>query len=193
MWTPGHSTLLRTVDIFGHRHLWQWECTRQYRVVYPSCCERNAERLDPLSISFKLNGVEGCITKVRNIITYNLRGVMEICRLSQAKFGLGRTVCSKLSGVQSWVPYFTTSFPAGIVSPEGVHSVDALVLYGSTIYSVRGILFNGIKVRQNHTAADVFLNYLRYFTLIKSSPISDMRPIGEGLIKRKVFAGAHTI
>ena len=29
--------------------------------------------------------------------------------------------------------------------------------------------------------------------MIKSSPISDMRPIGEGLIKRKVFAGAHTI
>ena len=47
--------------------------------------------------------------------------------------------------------------------------------------------------RQNHTAADVFLNYLRYFTLIKSPPFSDMRPIGEGLIKRKVFAGAHTI
>ena len=55
------------------------------------------------------------------------------------------------------------------------------------------MLFNGIKSKQNHTAADVFLNYLRYFTLIKSSPISDMRPIGEGLIKRKVFAGAHTI
>ena len=68
-----------------------------------------------------------------------------------------------------------------------------LVLYGNTIYSVRGILFNGIKPRQNHTAADVFLNYLRYFTMIKSSPISDMRPIGERLIKRKVFAGAHTI
>lgn len=49
---------------------------------YPSCCERNAERLDPLSTSFKLNGVEGSITKVRNIITYNLRGVMEIPRYS---------------------------------------------------------------------------------------------------------------
>lgn len=80
-----------------------------------------------------------------------------------------------------------------IPSSNNIHSVDALVLYGNTIYSVRGILFNGIKPRQNHTAADVFLNYLRYFTLIKSSPISDMRPIGEGLIKRKVFAGAHTI
>ena len=125
MWTLGHSTLLRTVDIFGHRHLWQWECTRQYRVV-PSCCERNAERLDPLSISFELNGVEGGITKVRNIITYNLRGVMEICRLSQAKFGLGRTVCSKLSGVQSWVSHFTTPFPAGIASPKGVYDVYAL-------------------------------------------------------------------
>jgi len=159
----------------------------------PSCCERNAERLDPLSTSFKLNGVEGGITKVRNIITYNLRGVMEICRLSQAKFGLGRTVCSKLSGVQSWVSHFTTPFPAGIVSPEGVHSAGILILYGNTIYSVRGILFNGIISKQNHTAADVFLNYLRYFTLIKSSPISDMHPFSEGLIKRKVFAGAHTI
>jgi hypothetical protein len=140
-----------------------------------------------------LTTVEGGITKVRNIITYNLRGVIEIFRLSQAKFGLGRTVCSKLSGVQSWMSHFTTLFPAGIVSPEGVHGVDALVLYGNTIYSVRGILFNGIISKQNHTAADVFLNYLRYFALIKSSPISDMRPICEGLIKRKVFAGAHTI
>lgn len=118
---------------------------------------------------------------------------MEICRLSQAKFGLGRTVCSKLSGVQSWMSHFTTLFPAGIVSPEGVHSAGILILYGNTIYFVRGKLFYCIKASQNHTAADVFLNYLRYFTLIKSSPISDMRPIGEGLIKRKVFAGAHTI
>lgn len=118
---------------------------------------------------------------------------MEICRLSQAKFGLGRTVCSKLSGVQSWVSHFTTPFPAGIVSPEGVHSVDALVLYGNTIYFVRGILFYCIKASQNHTAADFFLNYLRYFTLIKSSPFSDMRPISDVLIKRKVFADAHTI
>jgi len=70
---------------------------------------------------------------------------MEICRLPEAKFGLGRTVCSKLSGVQSWVSHFTTLFPAGIVSPEGVHSVGALVLYGSTIYSVRCILFNCIN------------------------------------------------
>lgn len=89
--------------------------------------------------------------------------------------------------------HFTTPFPAGIVSPEGVHSVDALVLYSNTIYSVRGILFNSIKVRQNHTAADVFLNYLRYFTMIESMSFFAIRPIGEGLIKRKVFAGAHTI
>ena len=53
--------------------------------------------------------------------------------------------------------------------------------------------FNGIKPRQHHTAADVFLDCLRYITLIESMPIVDMRPIGEGLIKRKVFAGAHTI
>ena len=44
---------------------------------------RNADRLNPLSTSFKLNGVEGGITKARNIITYNLRGVMEICRYSK--------------------------------------------------------------------------------------------------------------
>lgn len=68
---------------------------------------------------------------------------------------------------------------------NGVHSVDALVLYGNTIYSVRGILFNGIKVRQNHTAADVFLNYLRYFTMIESMPFSDMRPFGEGSDKEE--------
>ena len=30
------------------------------------------------------------------------------------------------------------------------------------------MLFNGIKARQNHTAADVFLNYLRYITMIES-------------------------
>lgn len=30
------------------------------------------------------------------------------------------------------------------------------------------MLFNGIKPRQNHTAADVFLNYLRYITMIES-------------------------
>lgn len=30
-----------------------------------------------------MNGVEGGITKARNIITYNLRGVMEICRYSK--------------------------------------------------------------------------------------------------------------
>ena len=49
----------------------------------PSCCERNAERLDPLSTSFKSTTVEGGITKIRNIITYNLRSVMEIFRLSR--------------------------------------------------------------------------------------------------------------
>ena len=70
---------------------------------------------------------------------------MEICRLSQAKFGLGRTVCSKLSGVQSWMSHFTTLFPAGIVSPEGVHSVGSLILYGNTIYSVRCMLLNCIN------------------------------------------------
>lgn len=49
-----------------------------------------------------------------------------------------------------------------------VHSVDVLVLYGNAIYSVQGIVFNGINPRQNHTAADAFLNYLRHFTMIES-------------------------
>ena len=46
--------------------------------------------------------------------------------------------------------------------------------------------------KQNPATA-VCINYLRYITMIEPSPFSDMRPIGEGLIKRKVFAGAHTI
>ena len=53
---------------------------------------------------------------------------------------------------------------------NGVHSVGALVLYGNTIYFDLGILFNGIKSKQNHTATDVFLNYLRYSTMIESMP-----------------------
>lgn len=101
--------------------------------------------------------------------------------------------------VQFWVishkwSWNATPFWQRKIQPRnGVHSAGILILYGNTIYSVRGILFNGIKVRQNHTAADVFLNYLRYFTMIESIPFFAMRPIGEGLIKRKVFAGAHTI
>ena len=38
-----------------------------------------------------------------------------------------------------------------IPPPNGVHSVDALVLYGNAIYFVWYSLFNGIKSRQNHT------------------------------------------
>ena len=75
-------------------------------------------------------------------------------------------------------------------SHETVSTVQAFLYYTVTRYIPFEVYF---KVRQNHTAADIFLNYLRFFTKIKSSPISDIRPIGEGLIKRKVFAGAHTI
>ena len=95
---------------------------------------------------------------------------------------------ASLSHVSGWswnaTPFWQPKFPPS----NGVHSVDALVLYGNTIYSVRGILFNCIN--PDRIAP---INYLSHFTLIKSSPISDMRPISEGLIKRKVFAGAHTI
>ena len=47
-----------------------------------------------------------------------------------------------------------------------------LILYGNTAYSVWCILFNGIKARQNHTSADVFLNYLRHFAMIESIVVS---------------------
>lgn len=45
--------------------------------------KRNADRLDKMSTTFKLKGVEGGITKEREIICYTLKGVMEICRLSR--------------------------------------------------------------------------------------------------------------
>ena len=42
--------------------------------------KRNADRLNPLSVTFKLKGTDG---KPYNTFVYNLRGVMEICRLSR--------------------------------------------------------------------------------------------------------------
>ena len=43
---------------------------------------RNADRLDPLSTKDKMSQVEGKRTVMREIVCYNLRGVMEICRYS---------------------------------------------------------------------------------------------------------------
>ena len=53
----------------------------------------------------------------------------------------------------SWnaTPFWQRKVP----SSNDIHSVGALVLYDNAIYSVCGILFNCIKPRQNHTAADV--------------------------------------
>lgn len=65
--------------------------------------------------------------------------------------------------------------------------------YTVTRYIPFEVYFLIVSIQIESHCSRCFLNYLRYFTLIKSSPISDMRPIGEGLIKRKVFAGAHTI
>ena len=45
--------------------------------------ERNADRLDKLSTVVNLTTVEGGITKHRDIMVYNLKGVMEICRFSR--------------------------------------------------------------------------------------------------------------
>ena len=43
---------------------------------------RNADRLDPLSTKDKMSQVEGKRTVMREVVCYNLRGVMEICRYS---------------------------------------------------------------------------------------------------------------
>lgn len=44
--------------------------------------ERNKDRLDPLSTVVKMSTVEGKRTVMREVVCYNLRGVMEICRYS---------------------------------------------------------------------------------------------------------------
>lgn len=44
--------------------------------------ERNKGRLDPLSTVVKMSTVEGKRTVMREVVCYNLRGVMEICRYS---------------------------------------------------------------------------------------------------------------
>ena len=43
---------------------------------------RNQDRLDKFSTSFKLNGVEGGRTVTRDVIVYNFKGLLEICRYS---------------------------------------------------------------------------------------------------------------
>ena len=50
-----------------------------------------------------------------------------------------------------------TPFLQPKIQPRNVvHSAGIPILYGNTIYSVRGILFNGIKSKQNHTVADAY-------------------------------------
>lgn len=44
--------------------------------------ERNKDRLDPLSTVVKMSTVEGKRTVMREVVCYNLRGVMEVCRYS---------------------------------------------------------------------------------------------------------------
>ena len=44
---------------------------------------RNKERLDKFSTPFKLNGVEGGREVAREVIVYNFKGLLEICRYSQ--------------------------------------------------------------------------------------------------------------
>ncbi len=43
---------------------------------------RHADRLNKFSTSFKLNGVEGNRTVTREVIVYNFKGLLEICRFS---------------------------------------------------------------------------------------------------------------
>lgn len=45
--------------------------------------ERNADRLNPLSTTVSLTGVEGNRNVTRDVIVYTLRGAMEICRFSR--------------------------------------------------------------------------------------------------------------
>lgn len=45
--------------------------------------DRNKDRLDPLSTTLTLGGVEGNRWVNRNTRVYTLRGVMEICRFSR--------------------------------------------------------------------------------------------------------------
>ncbi len=45
--------------------------------------ERHAERLDKFSTSVNLTGVEGERTVTREVIVYNFKGLLEICRYSQ--------------------------------------------------------------------------------------------------------------
>ena len=44
--------------------------------------ERNAERMDKFSTSVKLTGVEGGRAVMRDVIVYNFKGFLEICRFS---------------------------------------------------------------------------------------------------------------
>ena len=44
--------------------------------------ERNPERLDKFSTSVKLTAVEGTRTVTRDVIVYNFKGLLEICRFS---------------------------------------------------------------------------------------------------------------
>ena len=44
--------------------------------------KRHAKRLDKFSTSFNLNGVEGSRTVTREVIVYNFKGLLEICRYS---------------------------------------------------------------------------------------------------------------
>lgn len=108
---------------------------------------------------------------------------------------------ASLSHVSGWSWNATPFWQPKIQSSNGVHHVDAPVLYGNSPYFDRKALFNRVNPdrttacdtirradgyqnisnrqidvptyisRQNHTSL-VCINYLRYFTLIKSSPFS---------------------
>ena len=68
------SDLIWTYVVAGAYCLVQGRVWRFYR--------RNKDRLDPLSTSNKMFGVDGKRTVTREVVCYSFRGVMEICRLS---------------------------------------------------------------------------------------------------------------
>lgn len=52
------------------------------RIAISNIHERNADRLDKFSTVLKMSTVEGKRTVTRNVIVYNFKGLLEICRYS---------------------------------------------------------------------------------------------------------------
>ena len=105
------------------------------------CYERNKDHLDPLSRGFQIETPLPSVTSAMQtvLIGFQLIG-----------WGTLQNTAS-LSHVSGGAWNATPFCQPKIQSSTGVHSADALVLYGNAIYSIWAILFNDIKSKQNHT------------------------------------------